>query len=206
MLPDVEGRDTLELGCGTGYVSAWLARRGARAVGLDPTWAQLVNAQQFQQEFGLHFPLVRGIAEAIPFPDAWFDLVISEYGAAIWSDPHRWIPEAARVLRPGGQLAFLGNAGLLMLCAQDDENVPASDRLLRPQRGMHRFEWPDTSAVEFHLSHGDWIRLLTGNGLDVLALLELYPPDDATTGYGFIDAAWATRWPSEECWKARKRS
>lgn len=66
LLPDVEGRDTLELGCGTGYVSAWLARRGARAVGLDPTWAQLVDAQQFQQEFGLHFPLVRGIAGRFP--------------------------------------------------------------------------------------------------------------------------------------------
>ena len=36
LLPDVNGCDTLELGCGTAYVSAWLARRGARVVGLDP--------------------------------------------------------------------------------------------------------------------------------------------------------------------------
>ena len=42
LLPaDLSGRDCIELGCGTGYVSAWLARRGARAVGLDNSAAQL---------------------------------------------------------------------------------------------------------------------------------------------------------------------
>jgi SAM-dependent methyltransferase len=206
LLPDLAGKDTLELGCGTGYVSAWMARRGARPVGLDPTWAQLDSARRFQQEFGLHFPLVCGIAETLPFPDASFDLVISEYGAAIWSDPYRWIPEAARVLRSGGDLVFLGNSTLLMLCAEDDEDTPASPRLLRPQRGMHRFDWPDTTEVEFHLSHGDWIRLLRDQGLEVLALVELYPGEGATTNVGFVDADWARRWPSEEVWKARRRS
>ena len=42
-------------------------------------------------------------------PTRSFDLAISEYGAAIWADPYKWIPEAARLLRPGGQLIFLGN-------------------------------------------------------------------------------------------------
>lgn len=206
LVPEVAGRDTLELGCGTGYVSAWLARRGARAVGLDPTWGQLETALTCQREFDLSFPLVCGIAEAVPFPDASFDLVVSEYGAAIWSDPYRWIPEAARVLRPGGDLVFLGNASLLALCLQDDEDEPATDRLLRPQRGMHRFAWPGTEEVEFHLSHGDWIALLTGQGFEVLALHELYPPDDARSDAGFVDRSWADRWPSEEVWCARKRA
>ncbi|WP_052667680.1 class I SAM-dependent methyltransferase [Nitriliruptor alkaliphilus] len=205
LLADVEGGDALELGCGTGYVSAWLARRGARPVGLDPSWRQLETARACQREFDLHFPLVCAIAEAVPLPAASFDLVVSEYGAAIWSDPYRWIPEAARVLRPGGELIFLGNASLLTLCVQDDENEPATDRLLRPQRGMHRFEWPDSDEVEFHLSHGDWIALLREHGFDVLALHELYPPADATSGAGFVDHAWASRWPSEEVWRARRR-
>lgn len=205
LLPDVDGLDTLELGCGTGYVSAWLARRGARPIGLDPTWGQLASAQRFQQEFALVFPLVGAIAEAVPFPDASFDLVISEYGAAIWSDPYLWIPETARLLRPGGRLVFLGNSSLLMLCVEDDDNVPASPQLLRAQRDMHRFEWPDTDEVEFHLSHGDWIRLLRDNAFEVTALIELYPPDGATTTMGFVDVLWARRWPSEEVWTARKR-
>lgn len=206
LLPDVAGMDALELGCGTGYVSAWLTRRGARAVGLDPTWGQLETARRCQRDFALEFPLVCGIAEAVPFPDASFDLVISEYGAAIWSDPYLWIPEASRVLRPGGELVFLGNASLLALCLQDAEDVPASDRLLRAQRGMHRFAWPGTSEVEFHLSHGDWIALLVDQGFEVVALHELYPGDGAVSGTGFVDHAWASRWPSEEVWHARKRA
>ena len=100
LLPDVDGADTVELGCGTGYVSAWLARRGARPVGVDPTPAQLATARRFQDEFDLRFPLVRAAGEQVPLRDASFDLVISEYGAAIWADPFRWIPESARLLRP----------------------------------------------------------------------------------------------------------
>ena len=65
------------------------------------------------------FPLVHGNAERVPYPDASFDLAISEYGAAIWCDPYAWIPEAARLLRPGGRLVFLGNHTLLQLCALD---------------------------------------------------------------------------------------
>ena len=207
LLPDVFGKDTLELGCGTAYVSAWLARLGARPVGLDPTPEQLASAATFQQEFGLEFPLIQGIAEAIPLPDASFDLVISEYGASIWSDPYTWIPEAARVLRADGDLVFLVNGALLMLCSDDYADVPAQAALRRPYFGMHRFEWPDDDSVEFHIPHGEWIRLLRANGFEVLDLLELQAPADAVDGnFGYVDAEWARQWPSEEVWKARKVS
>jgi SAM-dependent methyltransferase len=101
---DLAGRDSIELGCGTGYVSAWLAHRGARPAGLDNSAAQLATAGQLQHRFGLRFPLIHAGAEQAPFASARFDLAISEYGASIWCDPYRWIPEAARLLRPGGQL------------------------------------------------------------------------------------------------------
>ena len=94
--------DTVELGCGTAYFSAWLASRGARPVGIDITPAQLETARRMQAEFGLDFPLIEASAEDVPLPDESFDLAISEYGASIWADPYRWIPEAARLLRPGG--------------------------------------------------------------------------------------------------------
>ncbi len=207
LLPDdVGGMDVIELGCGTGYVSAWLARRGARPVGIDNSPRQLESARKFQQEFGLEFPLILGNAETVPLPDASFDLAVSEYGAALWADPYAWIPEASRLLRPGGRLAFLTNSTLLMLCVPDLESEgAATDQLRRPQFGMHREEWPDTDGVEFHLSHGDWIRLLRDNGFEIEGLIELRPPADAATHYDFVDTDWARKWPSEEGWKARKR-
>lgn len=104
MLPaELAGLDAIELGCGTGYVSAWLARPGARPVGIDDSERQLATARRLQRQQGLDFPLLHGNAEAVPLPDASFDLAISEHGACLWADPHRWVPEAARLLRPGGR-------------------------------------------------------------------------------------------------------
>ena len=206
LLPaELEGRDAIELGCGTGYVSAWLARRGARPVGIDNSEAQLATARGFQEEFGLDFPLLHGNAEEAPFPDASFDLAISEYGASLWCDPYRWIPEAARLLRPGGELVFLTNSVLLILCGPDDETVPAGDELLRPLFGMHRVEWPGDDAVEFHLPQGKMVELLRDCGLEIEQLIEVRPPADATTRYKHVALDWARRFPCEEAWRARKR-
>jgi SAM-dependent methyltransferase len=206
VLPDeLEGRDTIELGCGTAYVSAWLARRGARPVGIDNSEAQLQTARAMQSEFEIEFPLLHGNAEHVPLPDAGFDLAISEYGASIWCDPYLWIPEAARLLRPGGELIFLVSGVLVLLTLPDEEDAHATDRLLRPYFGMHRVEWSDDDSVEFHLPHGEMIALLRSCGLQLEELLEIRPPDGSTTRYPFITLEWAQRWPCEEVWKARKR-
>jgi SAM-dependent methyltransferase len=206
VLPErLEGLDTIELGCGTGYVSSWLARRGARPVGIDNSQAQLDTARAFQREFGIEFPLLHGNAEAVPLPDASFDLAISEYGASIWCDPYRWIPEAGRLLRPGGELIFLINGVLAMLTLPDEPNGAAGEQLLRPYFGMHRFEWSDDDSVEFHLPHGELIALLRRCGFEVEALLEIRPPEGSATRFPFIPLDWARNWPCEEVWKARKR-
>lgn len=154
MLGEINDKDIIELGCGTAYVSSWIARRGGRPVGVDNSRRQLDNAQRFQRQHQTFFPLIHGDAERLPFPDESFDMAISEYGASIWCDPYRWIPEAARVLRPGGELRFLMNAAILMLCLPDQEEASAENKLLRPYFGMHRFEWPGDDSVEFHLGHG----------------------------------------------------
>ncbi len=199
------GGDVVELGCGTAYVSAWLARRAGRPVGIDNSSAQLATAVGFQREFGLDFPLVHGDAERLPFPDRSFDFAISEYGASIWCDPYRWIPDAARVLRPGGRLVFLGNSVLQMLCVFEDDELPAGDRLQRPQFGMHRFEWPDDPGIEFHISHGQRIRLLRDCGFEIENLVELQPHADAAeTRFPFVELAWARQWPAEEAWVVRR--
>jgi ubiquinone/menaquinone biosynthesis C-methylase UbiE len=206
LLPaELDGTDAIELGCGTGYVSSWLARRGARPTGIDNSERQLATARALQREFGVEFPLLHGNAEEVPLPDASFDLAISEYGASIWCDPYRWIPEASRLLRPGGELVFLANSVFTMLCAPDDESEPATERMIRPYFGMHRYEWPD-GAVEFHLPHGEMIALLRDSGFEVEELIEVRPPEGATTRFPEIDLEWARRWPIEEVWRARKRT
>jgi SAM-dependent methyltransferase len=204
VIGDVEGLDVVELGCGTAYVSAWLARTGARPVGVDITPAQLATARRCQERFGLEFPLVEADAGETSLPDGSFDLAISEYGASIWVDPYRWIPEAARLLRPRGRLVFLRGSTLAMLCSPDDDE-PVGERLVRPQFGLRRIEWPDGS-VEFHVGHGELIDLLRASGFEVERLIELRAPDTAErhTFYDSVDPAWARRWPAEEVWVARK--
>ena len=204
VLGDVAGLDVLELGCGTAYFSAWLARRGAHVVGVDPTPAQLATARRLQADTGLDFPLIEAIGEEVPLPDASFDLVLSEYGASLWADPYLWIPEAARLLRPGGRVIFLTNSTVSVLCMSMDG---VGEQLVRPQFELGKWAWPDTHEVEFHLAHSDWIELLRKNGFEVERLAELYAPPAAKTHsyYKYVTAEWARKWPVEEIWAASKR-
>ena len=76
---------------------------------------------------------------------------------------------------------------------------------VRSAFGLHRIDWAGEFGVNFYLSHGDWIRLLRANGFELEDLVEVRPPEDATSRYSFVDLAWARRWPCEEVWKTRKR-
>ena len=202
-LGDVAGLDVVELGCGTAFLSASLARQGARPVGVDPTAAQLQTARRCQERYDLHFPLVEAGAEHVPLAGGSFDLAVSEYGASVWCDPARWLPEAARLLRPGGRLVFLTNSVLVGLCVPADHGH-ATRELLRPQRALHRVEWAG-GGIEFHPSHGDWIRWLAAAGFRVEALHELYAPSGASTHefYEIATADWAQQWPVEDLWVTR---
>jgi SAM-dependent methyltransferase len=205
ILPDVRGLDVLDLGCGTGYWCAWFARLGASPTGLDLSEAQLETAREMQREFGIDFPLIHASAEDPPLAGGSFDLVFSEYGAAIWCDPYVWIRHAHRLLRPGGRLIFLGNSVLSMLCALEDEDA-IGESLLRPQFGLHRLEWPDSEGSNFCLSHGEMLRLLRETGFEVEALHELQAPEgDADEPRFFLTRGWARRWPCEDVWVARRR-
>ena len=200
-LPD--GADVIELGCGTASVSSWLVRSGFRPVAVDFSRKQLDVASRLQEELGLAFPLIHSNAEEIPYESESFDLAVSEYGASLWCEPHRWLEETDRLLRPGGRLIFVTNSPLLMACTPGS-GERAGDRLVRDFFTSPVREYPD-GVVEFHLTHGNWIELLGAYGLAVERLVELRPPHGTKPRFDFVSIDWARRWPSEEIWVARKQ-
>jgi SAM-dependent methyltransferase len=183
-------------------VSAWLARRGARVVGIDNSAEQLATARRLQRETGIEFPLVEASGEAVPLPDASFDLAVSEHGAAAWADPYRWLPEAARLLRPRGRLVFLHEAPLARICHALGK---VTTELQRPYFDLYRCDWDD--GTDFQLTHGSWIEVLRSSGFDVERLVELQAPPDAVTHdyYDDVPVEWARSWPAEEIWVAHRR-
>lgn len=202
VLGNVTGRQVAELGCGTAYLSASLVRAGAHPVAVDLSHSQLRTARRNQTRTGIGFPLVEADATQVPLRASSFDLVVSDYGAAPWCDPHSWLGEAARILRPDGRLVFLTNSVLAGLCVPADGGV-AGERLLRGQRDLRHIAWPG-GGVEHHASHGDWIRELRAAGFVVDALHELYAPPGAVAPeyYDIVTAEWARRWPAEDLWVA----
>ena len=198
-----QGADVIELGCGTASVSSWLVRGGFRPVAVDVSRSQLDVAARLQEEFGLSFPLIHANAEDVPYDTESFDLAISEYGAGLWCEPHRWLAEADRLLRPGGGLIFVTNSPLLMACTPEG-GERAGDRLLHDYFTSPVREFPD-GVVEFHLTHGNWIELLNAYGFSIERLVELRPPHGTQPRFDFVSIEWARRWPSEEIWVARKQ-
>ena len=197
------GADVVELGCGTASISAWLARRGFHSVGVDIARPQLEAAARFEDEFDVRFALLCANAEQLHYDRESFDCVISDYGASLWCDPQRWIPEAARLGRPGGRLVFLTSSALLITCTPE-AGGSAGTELVRDYFGRNRVEFAGDGAVEFHLTHAGWIRLLRANGFVVENLVETRPPRGATPRFDFATLEWAQRWPSEEIWVASK--
>jgi SAM-dependent methyltransferase len=204
-LSGLRGARVVELGAGTAFLSAALARAGMQPVAVDLSGAQLATARRCQQQFEVAFPLVAATGEAVPLRGGVFDLVVSEYGASPWCEPAVFVGEAARLLRPGGRLVFLTNSVLAGMCVPDQGGV-AGEQLLRTHAELARITWPG-GGTEHHPSHGAWIATLRAAGFVVDALTELTAGADAPTPdyYDIADVDWATKWPVEDLWVAHLR-
>jgi len=202
LLGDAAGKDVLEFGCGAARWSIALAGLGARPVGLDFSSRQLAHAQRLMAEAGVSFPLVEASAEAVPLPDAAFDIVFCDWGAMTFTDPARSVPEASRLLRPGGVFAFATGSAMQVVCS-DMATDTLERRLINDYFGMSRVEWDE--SVEYYLPYGEWIRLFRQHGLIVEDLIETQAPLGATSTYRTADESeWARHWPMEIIWKLRK--
>jgi SAM-dependent methyltransferase len=199
----VAGKDVLELGCGAAQWSISLAKLGARPVGLDLSPRQLEHARSAMAEAGVEFPLIEASAEDVPLTDGSFDIAFCDHGAFNFADPHRLVPECARLLRPEGLLAFSMVTPIMDLF-WDNERESVDDHPRNNYFEHRGFE--DSDAVDFQLPYGDWIGLFRDSGFVIEDLIELRPPPDATTSYDLVPLEWARRLPAEHIWKARKSS
>jgi SAM-dependent methyltransferase len=202
VLGQIKGLDILEFGCGAAQWSIALAKAGARPVGLDLSERQLEHARGLMVAAGVDFPIIHASAESVPLRDESFDIVFCDYGAMTFADPYATVPEAARLLRPGGLLAFSGSTPIVEMCYEEDGDHPG-DRLVMDYFGMWSLPWE--GYVEFMLPYGAWIRLFRAHGFAIEDLIELRPTPDAKSSYrDDVDRDWHRRWPGEQIWKVRK--
>ncbi len=208
LLPaEMIGMSAVELGCGTAYVSGWMARRGARVTAIDVSANQLATAKRLAAQHKATITFIEGNAETTGLPDAGFDFAVSEYGAAIWCEPEKWLTEAHRILKPHGTLSFLGNHPLARITAP--LNGAMCDRTLhRPYKGLGRIDWSDVEiepgGVDFNLTFADWLALFRKIGFTVTDYRELYAPDDMTEDRFPVTAEWAKDYPAEQVWWLEK--
>ncbi len=202
VLGDVAGLDILEFGCGAAQWSIGLAQAGARPVGLDLSERQLDHARRLMAEAGIEFPLVHASAEAVPLPDASFDIVFCDHGAMTFADPYRTVPEAARLLRPGGLFAFNHGSTIADLVWPAGADRPG-DRLVMDYFGLRTIV--EEGETSFQLPYGAWIALFRANGFTIEDLIEPFPAEGAVSSYRDAETmAWARRWPQESIWRLRK--
>jgi SAM-dependent methyltransferase len=163
---------------------------------------QLEHARRLMAEAGVDFPLVHASAESVPLPDASFDVVFCDHGAMSFADPLRTVPEAARLLRPGGLLAFSAETPLHFICCDDATNT-VGDRLM--SNYFERTSADDGESIVFSLPYGEWIRLFRRNGFTIEDLIELRPPVAAESTYTeYVPRDWARQWPAEQIWRVRR--
>ena len=190
-----------------GYVSRWFEQRGASVTAVDLSSQQLATAKRFAAQFQSEITFIQSNAEATPLPNHCADIVVSEYGAAIWCDPYRWIPDAARLLVPGGRLIFLGYSPWTMVF-MDDDGEAVTNAMRRSYFALHRIDWTDAAidpgCIEFNLPLSKWFRLFREQGFRVDDYLEIQAPMAKSPDQFSTPWDWARAYPSEQVFKLTK--
>ncbi len=178
----LRGARILEFGCGTAPCGRWLALQGAQVVSSDLSAGMLREGEaiheRIRQEKGEAHPLptlVQSDATCSPFADNSFDLVVSSYGAVPFvADSAGLIRELARVLRPGGRLAYSTTHPVRWAFP----DVPGPDGLVAHGSYFDRTPYVETDIdgtatyVEHHRTVGDRVRDVIAAGLRLVDLIE----------------------------------
>jgi len=162
------GATVLDVGCGTGVVALTAARRGARASGLDLTPALLEVARENSALSGLDVAWREGDAEALPYDDASFDFVLSQFGHMFGPRPAVVTAEMLCVLKPGGVMAFstwppeLFTGRMFALVGRYSPPPPAGS--------SPPTEWGDPATVRARLGDGVEAPVFDRDGIRFAAL------------------------------------
>lgn len=185
----VDGATTVVLGCGGGEDLVALDRLGAGPLtGVDPSARQLAHARERCESAGIDVDLVAtGAQDLSALADASADLIVSVQAFDYLDEPAAAIAEVARVLRPGGLLAF-STLHPADVCTDED---PPHGWHASWFQGEHRWMWDDLADtdvpfVSWFRSASEWFTICTEGGLVVERLVEPAPADDPR----WIERGW----------------
>jgi SAM-dependent methyltransferase len=177
----------LDVGCGDGQISRLLAANGARVVGIDPTWNQVVVAS----ERGGGPAYARASADGLPFADASFDAVLACLVFEHIDAVDEAIGEIARVVRPGGRFSFFVNHPLLQTPGSgfiDDHMIDPPEQYWRV--GPYLVEGESIEQVEqgvyirfIHRPLSRYVNTMIDHGFELQRMVEPAPPP------GFLERA-----------------
>ena len=193
LLGDVSGWRVLELGCGSGPYSIWLAQRGAQVVGLDLSQTMVSLARERAHTLGIQADFrVADIRDTLPFNDAEFDLIFSATTLHYVDDLAALMREAARVTKPRGRFvaSVLHPMSTARFPLSDSDEVEGPD----PWEGWY-FGSPtrciETPWLAFgnvstegryiychHHTISEYFGAVSEAGFSILELLEPLPPVD----------------------------
>jgi ubiquinone/menaquinone biosynthesis C-methylase UbiE len=197
--PSVAGKDVLEVCCGGGQSAVYLAKQGARVVGVDFSTAQLEHARAFaaSEEVSIRF-IESNVEDLSALGDLRFDIAFSAYALGFVEDVRKVFREVSRHLRPGGLFAFSWQSPLYAITATNTLEIVRSyfDRtpiVFREKEGVE---------TDYHRTYGDWHRALRDAGFVVQDILEPEPlPQENTYQDGF-PLAKIRMIPATTIWRA----